>query len=333
MGNFRFRKMLGFRAPFEVFFDKAVRRTKSLLIVVVVALLTRVRQGVNRRMSSSISEENAEKILSSVNVPPRPTIIGELIRERNQPNPDMRKIAQLISKDIALSVAMLKAVNSPFFGLRNKIDSPQQAVLTLGLNNVANMVTGLSLKGAMGGKSLRLDRFWDSAERVAKISAYLTGRVPGTSRDLAYTYGLFQDCGIPLLMQKFPDYLDTLKLASAEAERPFTAIEEDLHNTNHATIGYLMAKNWFLPEVIYKAILDHHNLSVLSAGSKESLSADSRALIAIARVAEHISESMRMRDDPSWGKDGPAIMDYLGLSKEEFDDIEEEMFQQQEAFS
>lgn len=281
-------------------------------------------------MSPPISEEAAEKILSSIKIPPRPTVISELIRERNQPNTDMRKIAQLIAKDIALSVAMLKTVNSPFFGLRNKIDSPQQAVLTLGLNNVVNLVTGLSLKAAMGGKSMQLERFWDGAERVAKITAYLATKVPGTPRDLAYTFGLFHDCGMPLLMQKFPNYLDTLKLANAEVERSFTDIEEERHDTNHATMGYLLAKNWFLPEDIYKAILYHHHLSVLH--STDYLSANARALIAITRLAEHISDCMRMRDDPSWEKAEPVIMAYLGLSKEEFDDILDEIFQQQEAF-
>lgn len=78
----------------------------------------------------------------------------------------MRKIAQLIGKDIALSAAMLKLVNSPFFGLSRKIDSPQQAVAILGLGNVTGIVTGLSLKSSLGG-GLNLERFWDSADRVA----------------------------------------------------------------------------------------------------------------------------------------------------------------------
>ena len=40
--------------------------------------------------------------------------------------------------------------------------------------------------------------------------------------DDAYTYGLFRDCGIPILMKKFPGYVDVLKAANAETEKGFT---------------------------------------------------------------------------------------------------------------
>ncbi|MDD5329828.1 MAG: HDOD domain-containing protein [Sulfuricella sp.] len=279
-------------------------------------------------MTALIPAEAAEKVINSIKIPPRPTVIGELLRERSRPNPDMRKIAQLIAKDIALSAAMLKTVNSPYFGLRSKIDSPQQAVMVLGLGNVANVITALSLKSAIG-KQVRLERFWDSAERVAEICAFIAGRMPDISRDMAYMFGLFHDCGIPLLMQKFPDYLDALKLANAESVRSFTDIEDERYATNHATLGYLLARSWALADDICEAILSHHDLSVLT--SPDALPGATRGLIAVVRVAEHIADADRMRDDPSWGRTGHLAMEHLGLSEEEVGDIYDDVVRQRRA--
>ena len=118
-------------------------------------------------MSKIISEEAAEKLLSTIKIPPRPTVIEEINREKRKEEPDLRNIAQIISKDIALTAAMLKIVNSPLFGLSKKIETVQQSVMTLGLNNVIGIVTGLALKNTIGAKEPNLEVFWDSAEKVA----------------------------------------------------------------------------------------------------------------------------------------------------------------------
>ena len=155
-------------------------------------------------MVTIITDVVAEKILSTIKIPPRPVVLEEINRETKKDDPDLRKIAQIISKDIALTAGMLKTANSPFFGLRTKVETVQQAVITLGLNNVIGIVTGLALKNAIEVKDPTLEGFWNSAENLANISAYLTRLVSSVPKDLAYMYGLFHDSGIPFMLQKFP---------------------------------------------------------------------------------------------------------------------------------
>ena len=276
-------------------------------------------------MSKQIPEETAEKILGSITLPPCPAVIGDLIRERNKPNPNMREMGRLIAKDVALSAAMLKTVNSPFFGLNRRIGSPQEAVLTLGLANVANIITALSLKTVIGDKAKRLERFWDSAERVANIATHLAARVPEVDCNMAYTYGLFHHCAIPLLMEKFPGYGDTLQRANGDVTRSYTAIEEERHATNHATVGYFFARSWGLPDAIGEAIRNHHELALLS--SSEELSAEARGLMAVVRVAEHIGGTMKTPEDEeaAWESTGYLAMDYLGISREELEESKAEL--------
>ncbi len=275
----------------------------------------------------NISEDAADKILSTIKIPPRPAVLEEIDREKRKEHPDLGKIAQIISKDMALTAAMLKTANSPFFGLRRKVETVQQAVMTLGLNNALGIVTGLVLKNAIGEKDPSLERFWDTAEKVANISVYLSGMIPGVPKELAYMYGLFRDCGIPIMMQKFPEYMQTLIKANKGSKLAFTRIEDEAHTTNHATIGYLLAKSWSLPNSICQAVLNHHDISILH--SDENVAAEVRGLIAVIRFAEFLCDSRQLRDDPDWEVSGPIVLSYLGLSEDEFNDIKEAVLQYQ----
>jgi len=275
--------------------------------------------------STEISAEHAEKLISSIKIPPRPVILQELMTETKKPEPSLLKIAQLISKDIALSAAMLKLVNSPAFGFSRKIDSPQQAVMTLGIRNVSGLVTGLSLKNALG-QGMSLERFWDSADRVANISMTIASKLHEIPRDMAYLHGLFRDCGMPIMMQKFPDYMDTLKAANAEKTRLFTKVEDERHSTNHAVIGYLLARSWGVADEICQAILNHHENSLLDSGS--NIPAVSSGLIAVSCLAEYLSDYVRLRGDDHWQENGAGVMEYLGIDQSELEDLKEEIAQQ-----
>ena len=87
-----------------------------------------------------ISQQEAEKLLKSIIIPARPAILDELNREARQSEPNPAKIAQLIGKDVSLSAAMLKTVNSPLFGLSKRVASVPQALAMLGSNNTINII-------------------------------------------------------------------------------------------------------------------------------------------------------------------------------------------------
>ena len=83
--------------------------------------------------------------------------------------------------------------------------------------------------------------------------------------DIAHTFGLFCDIGVPLLMDRFADYAATYDDACHEQQRRFTEIEDERYSTNHAAIGCLLARNWGLSPDVSWAILLHHDYRVLDA--------------------------------------------------------------------
>ena len=88
-------------------------------------------------MAVELSEGQIQEFLHGISVPPQPQIMVDLQMEQLMPEPDLKAIAKLIGQDPGLSGALLKIVNSPHFGLANRIASIQQAVNLLGCNTVS----------------------------------------------------------------------------------------------------------------------------------------------------------------------------------------------------
>lgn len=274
-------------------------------------------------MTTDISLEEAQKTLKGVTIPPRPAMLTEINAELQKPNPDTKMLASRIAKDVGLSSSVLRVVNSPFFGLSSKIGSVPNAVQLLGIKNVKNIVTGLMLKSALSQKALSLERFWDSAEKVARISAHIASTLPKAPCDEAYTFGLFRDCGIPLLMQRFSEYKETLKIASG-MDQPMTIVEEERHGTNHAVVGYMVAKTWGLPDAITEALLRHHDPTMLS--NSDGASSVARTLVAINFLAEYLNDTLlRQRDSAEWANIGEKALAHLGIGPAELMELKDEI--------
>ncbi|MCP9337388.1 HDOD domain-containing protein [Pseudomonas xanthomarina] len=257
-------------------------------------------------------------------MPPQPQIMVDLQMEQVMPDPDLRAIARLISQDPGLSGALLKTVNSPFFGLANRIASIQQAVNLLGCRSVINLINAQSIRGELTDAAIvTLNRFWDSAQDVASTCLALAKRIGHPAPDEAYTLGLFHNCGIPLMLTRFPGYMTVLEeaYASVDAVTRVTDIENRVLNTNHAVVGYFVARSWKLPQHLCEAIANHHN--ALALFNDEWSDPQVKTLLAILKMAEHICACHRVLgdqpEDHEWDAVAQLVLEYVGLSEYDFE--------------
>ena len=271
-------------------------------------------------MQTEFSSDDASELLKGIDIPPCPAVALNLMKEARKDEVDFNVITRLISGDVSLAAAMLKTANSPFFALKRKVANVQQAVAVLGIKNILQIVVGLSLKSSFASSKMNLDRFWERSNYHAIVSSRVARRLPGVSRDDAYSYGLFHECGVPVLMMKFPSYVATLMEANKSASQS-TALEESRHGTNHAVAGYMLTRTWGLPPSIYQSIRYHHDIAVLSdeiPGVDHSVS----GLVATGLVAEHIvAHFQNYPDDANWTECGAQALVRLGIDADELEDI------------
>lgn len=267
---------------------------------------------------SELSRQDAEALVASIGIPPRPAVVLTVMDEKSKDNPDMKLIVAAISRDVGVAAALLKAINSPFFGLRTPVQSILQAVSLLGLNRVATLVNSLALKTTLNAQGI--ERFWDQSARTAMVCAWLARKM-GHDVDGAHLFGLFRDAGMPLLMKRFRDYKDTLRSANSSLDLLFTEIEDHRHGTNHAVIGAILARNWHLPMVVHDAIQRHHDPEIFSGDADTGV----KNLIALAHLAGQI-ECLHSRntDDNEWLRFAEPVKTWLMLDASDVAELAEE---------
>jgi HD-like signal output (HDOD) protein len=271
----------------------------------------------------SAAEDPVDTLIKSIRIPPRPSLLADLQRELASTDPSPETIGRIVASDVGMSGALLKLANSSIYGGRRKAKSIEQAILFLGINQVAALMTGLLARQAIPANSAALASFWDVSTRRAQAMVYLSRRLRIGEPDVAHTFGLFCDTGLPLLMDRFADYDATFAAASLEAERPFTALEEERHSTSHASIGCLLARNWGLSGDVAWAILHHHDYAVLEDANTAGAV---RSLVALSLLAESaICKYQGHAESLEWSKGGARACAYLGLSQEETAELLDEL--------
>ena len=269
--------------------------------------------------------ENAveDALMRSIRIPPRPSLLVDLQRELAQPDPSPRSIARIIGNDVGMSGALLKLANSPFFGAARKAKSVEQGINFLGVDQCAALLTGLLARQAIEGKESDLNAFWEVSARRAQALVFTSRKLRIAPPDIAHTFGLFCDIGVPLLMNRFPDYADTYADACHEQVLPFTAVEDQRYSTNHAAIGCLLARNWGLSPDVSWAILLHHDYRVLDDPATDDAV---RSLVALSLLAEKGIQRFHGRAmSYEWEKDGERACHHLGLTEDETADLLDEL--------
>lgn len=259
------------------------------------------------------------QVLNGIIIPPCPASLTAIMREAKHPAASLSKIANQISRDAGIVAPLLKLANSPFIGLRSKVTSVSQAVNVLGVQSTLNLVQNIALRQSMGGNSQSFDKFWERSSLSASIAEKVAAKFPNLSRDDAYLAALFHDCGIPVLMMKFPDYRETV-MAQCKPGKLICDVENEIFSTSHAVVGNMLTRSWMLPPHICKAILYHHDPTVFGSAA-ENLGEKVCDLIGIVHMTECITDEHLNVIDKEWPQFERDVLRHFDISEQEFSEI------------
>jgi putative nucleotidyltransferase with HDIG domain len=209
-------------------------------------------------------------------LPVVPAVYTALTRELQRENCSNQSVAEIVSRDMSLTTAILKVVNTPFFGLSRRVDEPLQAVNILG----ANLVRGLVLsEGVLRPQDpdmypgFNTEQLWGHCLLTARCCrAVMRQECPtGPAVEDAFLAGLLHDVGKIVLAEGCPeDYVGILKESQAR-NVPLALVEAETLGVTHAQIGAYLLGLWGFSESVVIAIAQHHGpvpgspLSLLSA--------------------------------------------------------------------
>ena len=102
-------------------------------------------------------------------------------------------------------------------------------------------------------------------------------------------------------------------------------LEEKRYQINYAILGYFVASSWHLPKNICNLILRQHEHDFLSkhTGSEEEL------MFAVLKASENMLEvAKRQTFSCDWREMGGDVLDILGITASDYDDIIDDFTEQ-----
>ncbi len=193
---------------------------------------------------------------------PIPQVASKVMSIAEDPESSMHDLSNVIVYDTAVTTNLLKVANSAYFGLSEKVDSVHQAIVLIGMDQVANLVLlsagSENLKGSQEGYDLEAGDLWKYSVSSALIARELAEKKGAKETQLIFTAALIKDIGKVILNQYVKDSFDNINTLVIEQNFTFREAEKEVIGIDHAELGGMVAENWkFSPKMI-EIIRNHH---------------------------------------------------------------------------
>lgn len=200
----------------------------------------------------------------------------------NDEDIDIRVLSNLIETDASLTLKLIKVANSPLFAMRGDISSVQQAIITLGLDRVTNIVLGISIFSKIVYTSNKefqeiIEKYWWHTASTAIVSKSIAKKLGLQFREYEFIGGLFHDIGkLSMLQYNSTLYQEVINSVQQQSMRDIEA--EKLHfGVDHTEVGAGIVSQWKLPKEICNILKYQDNFNLAPEKDK--------TLIAIVNLA------------------------------------------------
>lgn len=196
-------------------------------------------------------------------LPSLPTLYFEVVEAIEAPDGSLKKIGEIIERDMGMTAKILQLVNSAFFGLQRHVSSPAQAVWLLGLETTKALVLSVQIFTHFDQalvRTLALDTLWQHSMAIGSCARSIARAENCEPKvvDEAFMAGLLHDTGKLILAANLPDqYREALTLTQEQGLPEWEAERATLGAT-HAEVGAYLLGIWGLPDAIVETVAFHH---------------------------------------------------------------------------
>ncbi len=192
-----------------------------------------------------------------------PAVAIKVLELTASPTLDTQALKECIENDPALSIRILRVVNSSLFGLSREVCDLQHALTLLGTKPLKLLVLGFSLPGQLfaGIGSAALGYYWRHALTKAVAAREICETLWQQPGDEAFLAGLLQDLGVLVLIKElgkpYARFLDRLLSQGGE----LAAMEVQAMGFDHVQLSARLLAEWGLPSVLTEAVGWQHGLA------------------------------------------------------------------------
>lgn len=202
----------------------------------------------------------ASLVIKLNKLPTPPALYFDLRDEFESRNCNTESLANIIARDQAITVRLLKVVNSGFYATPRSIVELKQAISFLGIELVLGLVLSAYLFDSLPLPGINLDKLWKHNLTVSALAKHIAKELGGDRNiiDASGVAGLLHDLGSLILLANLPTQYHTIIRQSMGDESVLLPLEYEHFGAAHPEIGALALKLCNLPDDIIEAVALHH---------------------------------------------------------------------------
>lgn len=211
-----------------------------------------------------MKDNRIQRVVSGLGaLPSLPEIYQELTAEMESDEMSLKRVGDIVARDIALTAKILQLVNSAFFGLPRHVKDVAQAISFLGAETIRSLVLSTSVFKSFEGESRGFspEALWNHSFAVGSVAlAIAKAESPDKEvADEALQAGMLHDIGQLIVATGAPELFGEIVAAADQDGKAMHEAELAVLGCEHAQIGAYLMGLWGLPDGIVEAIAYHHN--------------------------------------------------------------------------
>ncbi len=214
-------------------------------------------------LNGLLNNEMLEQLTSRLDsLPSLPPVYLKVMDELQSRDSSLQRVGKLISEDIGMTAKILQLVNSAFFGVRRRVESPAQAASLLGIDNIRGMMLGVHVFSEFkdGPVNFSADALWSHSISVSafakKIAELETDDLKVISDSL--TAGMLHDAGKLVLATNLAEDYSIVISRSESGEMTVDAAEHSMFKASHSEVGAYLLGLWGFSQPVVEALAFHH---------------------------------------------------------------------------
>ncbi len=221
----------------------------------------------NRRTLSEVCQRITE-------VATLPHIAVRAVQVANDPDAGAAEMKAILEQDVALSVRVLRIVNSSAYAVRSEITNLQHAIAYLGVQRVRNLAMTTAVSRLFQDResiaSYRRSDLWDHLVSVGVCARMIAQHLKRDDSEEIFLAGLLHDLGIILEDQYLPTPF-AAAIRDLEGECSLCAAEYQHLGFDHTMLGEALAAQWGFPEAARAGIRYHHDSGSYGGASRDAV--------------------------------------------------------------
>ena len=199
-------------------------------------------------------QEYSEIVGEMGDLPPMPLVAVKVLELLQDPDSSVKKLAETISLDPAVSARMLKIANSSMYGLSRQITTLQNALVLLGERTVRSLVLASSMSSVNKSFGLLEKMLWEESVGRALAAKFISTNLNRANGDEAFLAGLFSNLGKTIRNNNDPEQYRELVEAVYNGAGEYLILEQEVFTNPYYRVGAAVLNSWKIAPLLVEAV-------------------------------------------------------------------------------